>query len=276
MKASKLQRPVQRSLLPKWDLACVLISLCKEPYEPLHKASLLNLSRKTVFLLAMATASRISEIHAFSVGSEHLRFNKSDGSVSLRTQTGFLTKNQLPSRCPDDILVPNLAKTLKRKDLNRFLCPVRALNCYVKQTESVRKGRNRLFRPIKGNHDINKSSISGWISSVIRLAYKDLSKKKLALLNIRAHEVSALATSWAYFSKTPLEEVFRAAVWSNHSVFAKCYLRDLQKQSQNLQLYCPMVTAQKVVGEPTVLPATVANQKYSLSDAWTCRLQVIG
>ena len=241
MKASKLQRPVQRSLLPKWDLACVLISLCKEPYEPLHKASLLNLSRKTVFLLAMATARRISEIHAFSVGSEHLRFNKSDGSVSLRTQTGFLTKNQLPSRCPDDILVPNLAKTLKRK--NRFLCPVRALNCYVKQTESVRKVRNRLFRPIKGNHDINKSSISGWISSVIRLAYKDLSKKKLALLNIRAHEVSALATSWAYFSKTPLEEVFRAAVWSNHSVFAKCYLRDLQKQSQNLQLYCPMVTA---------------------------------
>ena len=85
MKAFELQRPVQRSLLPKWDVACVLISLCKEPYESLHKASLLNLTRK-------ATASRVSEIHAFSVDSEHLRFNKSDGSVSLRTQTGFLAK----------------------------------------------------------------------------------------------------------------------------------------------------------------------------------------
>ena len=201
-----------------------------------------------MFLLAMAMASRVSEIHAFSVDSEHLRFNKSNGSVSLRTQTGFLAKNQLPSRCPDDILVPNLAKTPKRKDFNRFLCPVRALKYYVKQTESVRKGRNRLFLPIKGNHDINKGSISGWISSVIRLAYKDLSKNKLALLNIRAHEVRALATSWAYFSKTPLEEVVRAAVWSNHSVFTKFYLRDLQKQSQNLQLLGPMVTAQKVVG----------------------------
>ena len=218
----------------------------------------------------MAMASRVSEIHAFSVDSEHLRFNKSHGSVSLRIQTGFLAKNQLPSRCLNDILVPNLAKTLQRKDFNRFHCPVRALKWYVKQTESVRKGRNRLFLPIKGNHDINKGSISGWISSVIRLAYKDLSKKKLALLNIRAHEVWALATSWAYFSKTPLEEVVRAAVWSNHSVFAKFCLRDLQKQSQNLQLLGPMVTAQKVVGgEPSVLPATVAIQKYSLSDAWT-------
>ena len=105
-----------------------------------------------------------------------------------------------------------------------------------------------IFLPIKGNHDINKGSMSGWISSVIRLAYKDLSKKKLALLNIRADEVRALATSWAYFCKTPLEEVVRAAVWSNPSVFAKFYLRDLQKQSQNLQLLGPMVTAQKVVG----------------------------
>ena len=49
MKAFELQRPVQRSLLPKWDLACVLFSLCKEPYEPLHKTSLLNLTRKLCF-----------------------------------------------------------------------------------------------------------------------------------------------------------------------------------------------------------------------------------
>lgn len=248
MKAFELQRPVQRSLLPRWDLGCVLFSLCKEPYEPLQKSSLLNLTRKTVFLLALATASRVSEIHAFSVDSEHLRFNKLDGSVSIRTQPGFLAKNQLPSRCPDDILVPNLAKTLKRKDFNRLLCPVRALKYYVKQTKLIRNGRNRLFLPVKGNHDINKGSISGWISSVIRLAYKDLSKKKLALLNIRAHEVRALATSWSYFSKTPLDEVIRAARWSSHLVFAKFYLRDLQKQSQNLRLLGSLVTAQNVVG----------------------------
>lgn len=250
IKSFEFQRPVQRSLFPKWDLACVLTSLCKEPYEPLNKASMLHLTQKTVFLLTLATAGRISEIHAFSVDPEHLRFNQSDDSVSLRTQSGFIAKNQLPSVCPGEILIPNLAKTLKSKDFNRCLCPVRALKYYIKRTESLRKDRKRLFLPIKGNHDISKGSISGWISSVIRLAYKNLSSVKLSMLKIRAHELRALSTSWAYFNKTPMEDIIRAAVWSNNSVFAKFYLRDLSRQSQNLSLLGPVVSAQRIVGGP--------------------------
>ena len=109
IKYMELQRPIQRSLAPKWDLSCVLSSLCGEPFEPLHRASRFYLTLKTVFLLAMATARRVSEIHALSIDPGHLRFNQSDGSVSLRTEPGFLAKNQLPSICPDDILVQNLA-----------------------------------------------------------------------------------------------------------------------------------------------------------------------
>ena len=123
----------------------------------------------------MATARRVSKIHAFSLDSEHLRFNQSDGSVSLRTQTGFLAKNKLPSVCPADILVQNLARTIKFNDFNRLLCPVRALKRYLKMTEPIRKNRKRLFLPLKGDHDITKGSISGWISYTIRLAYKKLS-----------------------------------------------------------------------------------------------------
>ena len=90
-------------------------------------------------------------------------------------------------------------------------------------TESIREDRNRLFLPIKGNHDINKDSISGWISSVI--SSQKFVKEKVSFLNIRAHEVRALATSLAYFSKAPLEEVVRAAGLSNQSIFAKSCLR---------------------------------------------------
>ena len=124
----------------KLDLACVLNSLCKEPYEPLKKASLLHLTQKTVFLLTLATAGRVSEIHA-------------DGSVSLRTQSGFIAKNQLPSVCSAEILVPNLARTVKDKDFNRMHCPVRALKTYLRRTESIRKNRKRLFLTIRGDHD---------------------------------------------------------------------------------------------------------------------------
>ena len=89
IKTFEIQRPVQRSFAPKLDLACILSSLCKDPYEPLHKASLLHLTEKTAFLLTMAT---VSEIHALAMDTEHLRFDKTDGSVSLRTQMGFLVK----------------------------------------------------------------------------------------------------------------------------------------------------------------------------------------
>ena len=127
---------------------------------------------------------------------------------------------------------------------NRFLCPVRALKVYLKRTESFRKDRKRLFLPIKGNHDISKGSISGWISSVIRLACKKLSI--LAMLKFRAHEDRALATSWAYFCKSPVEEIIRAAVWSDKSVLAKFYLRDFSRPTSNLQLFGPVIAAQKI------------------------------
>ena len=58
IRSFELQRPVQRSLTPEWDLSWVLVSLQKSPYEPLHKASKLHVTIKTAFLLALATAKR--------------------------------------------------------------------------------------------------------------------------------------------------------------------------------------------------------------------------
>ena len=109
IRSFELQRPVQRSLTPKWDLSWVLVCLQKPPFEPLDKASKFHVTIKTAFLLALATAKRCSEIHALAMDSQHLRFNQSDGSVSLILKSGFLAKNQLPSVKPDPIVVPSLA-----------------------------------------------------------------------------------------------------------------------------------------------------------------------
>ena len=47
IKSFAKQRPVDRSLAPIWDLAFVLSHMCKAPFEPLDKASLLaHLSRR--------------------------------------------------------------------------------------------------------------------------------------------------------------------------------------------------------------------------------------
>ena len=160
IRSFELQRPVQRSFTPKWDLSWVLVCLQKPPFEPLDKASKFHVTIKTAFLLALVTAKRCSEIHALAMDSQHLRFNQSDGSVSLILKSGFLAKNQLPSVKPDPIVVPSLARICKWEHTDRLLCPVRALKFYLKMTSSYRQNRTRLFLPIKGNKDISKDTIS--------------------------------------------------------------------------------------------------------------------
>ena len=249
IKSFETQRPVERSLAPKWDLSLVLSHICKAPFEPLHEASLLHLSMKTAFLLTMATARRVSEVHAFAIDKEHFRFSNIDGSLIIRTQVGFLAKNQLPTRAPDSIKIPKLSNFCARNDsFSRLLCPIRAIKVYLKRTKILRKNRNRLFIPTRGDHDINKSTISKWVKYTIKHAYKAISTNQIKLLKIRAHELRALSASWAYFNFIPLDEIIKAAVWSNSSIFASHYLRDFSSQTSNLHDIGPVVVAQKVVG----------------------------
>ena len=254
----ELQCSVQKSLTPKWDLSWVLVCLQKAPYEPLHKASKLHITIKTVFLLALATAKRCSEIHALAMDANHLRFNQSDDSISLIVQTEFLAKNQLLSICRDPIVIPSLARPCKREQLDRLLCPIRALKFYRKMTSSNRQNRIRIFLPIKGNQDISKASVSRWVSYTFKLAYRKLTHRDLSFLKIKANKDSAISSSWAFFDKIPLNEILKAAVWNQFSTFAKFYLRDTSQQAANLQTLGPIVVAQKVVGA----------QENRVFDAW--------
>ena len=239
------KRPVDRSLAPKWYLAFVLSHICKAPFEPLDKASLFHLSVKTVFLVTLATARRVSEVHAFSIDSDHLRFSNLDGSLILRTQVGFLAKNQLPSRAPDSITIPKLSNFCRKSDnVNRMLCPVRAVKIYLNKTKSLRKHRKRLFIPTQGD----KPTLSRWVKYAIKNAYDTISKNPNRLFKPRAHELRAISASWAYMNNIPLEEILKSAVWSSSSRFASHYLRDFREQTENLRAIGPIIAAQKVVG----------------------------
>ena len=58
----ELQRPRVTPVFPQWDLGIVLEVLSQPPCEPLREASFKHLTLKTVFLLAMASAGRRSEL----------------------------------------------------------------------------------------------------------------------------------------------------------------------------------------------------------------------
>ena len=58
-------KPKGRRGVPAWNLSLVLHQLTKAPFEPMREASLKHLTFKTVFLLALGSGKRRSEIHAW-------------------------------------------------------------------------------------------------------------------------------------------------------------------------------------------------------------------
>ena len=72
---------------PAWDVALVLQSLTEAPYEPLRTCDERFLAQKTLFLLALASAKRIGELHALSYRVSHSR---NWGEVSFSFVLGFV------------------------------------------------------------------------------------------------------------------------------------------------------------------------------------------
>ena len=89
----ELQRPRMTPVLPKWDLGIVLEALSKSPYEWLREASLKQLTLKTVFLLAMASAGRRSELQTLVFDLQYIQFKPKGAGVTLYLTPEFMRKN---------------------------------------------------------------------------------------------------------------------------------------------------------------------------------------
>ncbi|XP_064111450.1 uncharacterized protein LOC135218938 [Macrobrachium nipponense] len=78
---------------PAWNLDVVLKFLCSRKFEPISQVTLRDVTKKTLFLMALATAKRVSEIQAIE---KQVGFNQ-DGAV-FALKLDFLAKNENPSK----------------------------------------------------------------------------------------------------------------------------------------------------------------------------------
>ena len=76
---------------PAWGVALVLQSLTGAPYEPLRDEEERFLAHKTLFLVALASAKRVGELHALSYRVSHSIGWK---EVSFGFVPGFVAKTQ--------------------------------------------------------------------------------------------------------------------------------------------------------------------------------------
>lgn len=245
-----LSRPTTRRLFPAWNLPWVLTYLNSDRFEPLELAPLKELTSKTCFLVALATASRVSELHALSASPENLQFRQ-DGSVVMITRPGFLAKNRIPSQPQPKIVINAFTGTTRQE---RMQSPIRALKLYLRRTKDRRCNESRLFLPVAtGKQEISAQTVSNWIKQVIKDAYDELSRDASKRLRIRAHEVRAIAASLAFERNVSTSEIISAVGWRSASTFANFYLRDMSREREDLQLVghvsVPGVGTEALAGE---------------------------
>ena len=195
-------RPKGRRGIPSWNLSLVLHQLTKAPFEPLREASLKHLTFKTVFLLALGSGKRRSEIHAWQ--HKNIRHQSDWSKVSLFPSPSFLSKNQLAKEGPGSVppvVIPALAPTLdKPLKSDRSLCPVRALRYYLDRTSDLRQRKELVFVSFKKgfDKDISPATISSWIKQTVILCYELSDQQAHTLHQVKAHDVRAFAASKAF------------------------------------------------------------------------------
>ena len=214
---------------PPWDLDKVLEYLSGPPLEPLAKASFLDKTKKALFLLAMATAKRVSELQAlsFSVSFQ-------DEDLVLYYDPFFRAKTESATNpLPRSVIVPSLSDFAGNLP-ERVQCPVRAIKFLRKAARSASYIPSRLF--------VSPRNPERAISFYLRQLITD-SGAMSSSRPPRVHDIRGIATSLNYYSNLSLSHLMQIATWRSNRVFASRFLKEVPATQDNIWRFGPLVIA---------------------------------
>ncbi len=173
--------------------------LGEERFEPLCQVDMKHLTYKTLFLVALSSARRISELHALLVQPPFMIENPL--SFNLAVNPAFVRKTNTQETLDSDIelqaFLPN--PTSKYERFLQRMCPVRALKIYLDCTKEVR-GKNRAlfvyFVPAKAPRQISKATLGHFLTGAIQEAYFLLDREG-EIVSANPHSVRGVANTWA-------------------------------------------------------------------------------
>ena len=219
---------------PPWDLDKVLEFLSGPPFEPLARASFLDKTKKALFLLAMATAKRVSELQALSFS---VSFQGED--LVLYYDPFFRAKTEsVINPLPRSVVVPSLSDFAGNLP-ERLHCPVRAIKYLRKAARSASFIPSRLFvSPKNPKRTMSKNAMSFYLRQLIVDSGAVSSTRPP-----RAHDIRGIATSLNYYSNLSLTSLMQVATWKSKRVFASRYLKEVSATQDNIQQFGPLVIA---------------------------------
>ena len=204
-RAQFLARPTVKKRMPDWDVNPVLERLKQTDFKN-QSCDLENLLSKALFLTALATGNRSSELNAVQRAAITFRSTR---EVLLPVKPNFLFKNQSMKRTPPTIKIKSFP------GIDPELCPVLTLKTYIERTREIVKGDSLFLHPITGRN-LQRPSMSLKITSLISQACPN----SIPLM----HDVRKQAASLAWARGVEPGEIVESVFWSSSNVFIKHYL----------------------------------------------------
>lgn len=228
---------------PHWDINVVLLSLKLAPYEPFLEDNLNYVTMKTLFLVAFATANRVSELHALS---DQVGFGR-DGSVVLCFSPLFIAKSEtLNNSVRREFRIESLSSITDDQD-ELLLCPVRAIKKYLFLTRHSSRAKSLFVSPRDPTRPLSANACAYFLRSTISYAYEHMSDKTKTLSRVNAHEVRAVAVSIRFRFNLSQINLIKSAYWRSNSMFCSRYLRDISHSYTDVSALGPLVVAQGIV-----------------------------
>ena len=229
-----------------WHIILVFQSLTQAPYELLRTSDERFLIQKTLFLLALASAKWVGELHTLS---HHISHSRDWSKVSFTFVVGFVVKTQDPSSSApwfEGFTVPALPNLSTNRN-GKLLCPVRAVRCYLDRTTAHRLRCERLFVTMGcSTKEISKNMVSFWLQKMISRAYQ-LSGRSVPDPPLRARENRGIAPSLLFKKNFAVAQVLKAGTWRRRTTFTRHCLTDLAHRSLETFHLGPVVAAQALV-----------------------------
>ena len=205
------ERPPMPRYQNTWDVGVVVQYL--KSLSPSEEQSLQALSKKLVTLLALANASRASDIYALDL--QYHQFSQEGVLFHIPT----LTKTRR-SGPPKTIFI-----SIFEEDLS--ICPVNTLKVYLDKTKQIRmqeeNGRLPLLISIRKPHKaVSSATISRWMKQV-------LTEAGIRTEIFKAHSVRAASSSAATTKGVSMVDIMQTAGWSRPSTFEKFYYKPIEQ-----------------------------------------------
>ncbi|KAM9315508.1 uncharacterized protein PAF06_006469 [Gastrophryne carolinensis] len=142
--AVKRSRPAPCRVIPQWDLAKVLSVLSSPPFYPNKNSDIKLLTWKVLFLVAITSARRFSDIQAWSC--RHPFLQVFTDRIVLKVDPCYLPKPASDFHRSQEIIIPSVAK----EDPELMALDVKSLLFqYLNQTKGFRKA-DSLFIAFSG------------------------------------------------------------------------------------------------------------------------------